>query len=256
MKIVCSLKKKRRQLKIIKLPRKKNNYKYFFYLIILLSLFLLTKLFVGENIFIIKQVKCQIEENNCSSENIAYPPYLLETNLFSLNQAELSRHFLFNYPFIQSVKFNKKFPHSLEIFLTRRSPVIQIQNKQTQKYFFVDENEYVIKNAYSSKLATILTEEPINIGEAISSPTIHSAFSIFLTLKNSYIPIIEIDAISISHLKAKIGSGQFVLFSGEKSIENQVDSLQFILKNSTMNSRKLEEIDLRFDNPVVKTSIT
>ncbi len=49
-------------------------------------------------------------------------------------------------------------------------------------------------------------------------------------------------------------NGLTVLFSSEKELKEQLDSLQFIFERAKIEGEKLKRIDLRFDKPVVVKS--
>ncbi len=49
----------------------------------------------------------------------------------------------------------------------------------------------------------------------------------------------------------KLATNEEVLLSKQKSFQTQVSSLQLILSRLTIEGKRFERIDLRFDNPVV-----
>ena len=64
------------------------------------------------------------------------------------------------------------------------------------------------------------------------------AYSTITKGSNSYIVILQ--------------DGGKVTFSSQKDIMSQIASLQYILSHLTMEGRQFSELDLRFDQPVIK----
>jgi len=61
----------------------------------------------------------------------------------------------------------------------------------------------------------------------------------------------EIKIISSRQTAVLMKDGSLVIFSSHKNLENQLDSLQLILRRSKIKDKSIVRIDLRFDKPVI-----
>lgn len=53
-------------------------------------------------------------------------------------------------------------------------------------------------------------------------------------------------------LKVKLTSGEELLFSEDKDLDTQISSLQLILSRLTIEGKRFDRIDLRFDKPIIQ----
>jgi hypothetical protein len=60
-----------------------------------------------------------------------------------------------------------------------------------------------------------------------------------------------VEIINSSELAVYLRTGPKVLVSAESNHQQQVDSLQLVLTRTKIEGRKIKEIDLRFDKPVI-----
>lgn len=54
-----------------------------------------------------------------------------------------------------------------------------------------------------------------------------------------------------SSLSVELASGEKIIFSFRKPVKSQVSSLQLMLSRFTIEGKKVEQLDFRFDKPVV-----
>lgn len=70
-------------------------------------------------------------------------------------------------------------------------------------------------------------------------------------LKKSKIDFSSSSLASDSSYLVKLKSGEIINFSSEKSLDEQISSLQLMLYRFTIEGKRLERLDFRFDKPVV-----
>lgn len=231
--------------KILKLSKK-----IFFFVFLLFTIIPIT-LFLKNNLFTIKKINCNFEQNDCSSENIAIDNNFYSLTFFNANSSRIEPYFYNSYPQIKSVSLQKIFPNTLVIDLISEQPIAQIKNKNNE-YYFINQNGKVFKKAYNSKLTTIISDYSPIVGETFTNQALLASLEIIKIAKASFIPILELEILDYEFIKLNLNLDTKAYLNGNKNIEKQIDSLQFILKNSRLDNQKFSLIDLRFDNPIIK----
>lgn len=69
-------------------------------------------------------------------------------------------------------------------------------------------------------------------------------------LLDANISFSSIHSFSSSYL-VKLFDGEEIIFSSQKNIDEQISSLQPIIKQLTIEGRKFKKLDFRFDKPVI-----
>jgi len=241
-----------KRIKIRKVSRIKLTKQYL--IIVCIALFILGILgwIVSQKPLTIAQVECKVEDRRCEEMGIKVPERLFSYSLLSLDKESISQEMLLTYPNLLQVKVTTALPGKVTILLQARIPIALLEDKQGYRYL-VDENGKVFAIGSAEVLPLIKTEEAVAVGEVVTSPSLTAALNLLSTLHQSLTSVMSITVHSFENLEVRLNSGEVALFSAERDITKQVDALQFILQNSTI-SEDIEHIDLRFDNPVVKSN--
>ncbi|NMC36162.1 hypothetical protein GYA49_03900 [Candidatus Beckwithbacteria bacterium] len=203
------------------------------------------------NLFSIHSIICFNQKLPCNQKIITQLEHYKGQNLLQFDQEGLKRDLLHNFPQITAITTLKKLPGNLEVHIALREPVAMILDGQG-KYFFVDKNFKAYLEAYDPKLPLIESKERISLGASLVSPAIVTALTISQTLEESLLPVKQIQIVDQDHLEVQLFSQKTVIFSGNKDVLSQVDSLLFILDHADQGEQNIKNIDLRFDNPVIK----
>ena len=140
------------------IDKKKKIYFYIFFLILLSTpLNLKYNSFIKE-IFKIKNIK--IVPNELVFEEVYN---LLNQNIFKLNNANL-KNFLNKYTYLKSIEIKKIYPDTLEVLITKSSPIAIIDNQIS--FTYLGDNGKVFKDNKEYNSIPILKGE-IDIAEAI-----------------------------------------------------------------------------------------
>lgn len=229
--------------------KSKQKMCFFFVLIIFTIIFFI---FLYKYLTQINTINCYIDDKSCASENIQINPTLYRQNIFFINKSNILDYYQNNYPEIGSLNIKKKFPFILNLNFTRRQVLAQIKDKDGN-YFFIDPEGKIISKSYNSKLVTIISNSYFEIGTQTASSTVNSAINILNLIQASSLPINFIEIENEQSLKIELKSGLYIYINPGKDHSKQVDSLQFILQNSTIKNEQIQIIDLRFDSPIIKT---
>ena len=140
------------------IDKKKKIYFYIFFLILLSTpLNLKYNLFIKE-IFKIKNIK--VVPNELVFEEVYN---LLNQNIFKLNNSYL-KNFLNKYTHLKSIEIKKIYPDTLEVLITKSSPIAIIDNQIT--FTYLGDNGKVFKDNIEYNSIPILKGE-LDIADAI-----------------------------------------------------------------------------------------
>ena len=140
------------------IDKKKKIYFYIFFLILLSTPLNLKYNSFIKDIFKIKNIK--IVPNELVFEEVYN---LLNQNIFKLNNSNL-KNFLNKYTYLKSIEIKKIYPDTLEVLITKSSPIAIIDNQIS--YTYLGDNGKVFKDNKEYNFIPILKGE-IDIAEAI-----------------------------------------------------------------------------------------
>lgn len=225
-------------------------------LLVPLVLFITGAIFwiINEEPFTIKRIECLVNGVDCSNWSLSLPvDSLSEKTLFTFTEETVVQKIMYTYPEVGSVRFKKQIPNLLIVNIEPRTPIALVEDVHGQRYF-IDGEGKVFARGEMKNLPVIKVQESVANGVTTVSPAILASLKLVQSLDQSALPAISIIVKSLNTLEVDLPSGRRALFSGERDIVKQVDALQFILQNSTMGEKEVREIDLRYDNPVVKSN--
>lgn len=180
-------------------------------------------------------------------------------NLLVIGTNNIENSVLREFPQIDTVKVSRKFPHSLVVQVSERSPAF-IFSKPPGESFFLDDNGVVFKKITESpeiKIPEIenknftgninLGEKPINDKLLMQIKAIRDGIE-----GNLKIEIKKIFIVSDERIDIQTWEKWYVYFSLKDPIEGQIFNLEQILaKQITPEQKlKLEYVDLRFGSKV------
>lgn len=253
-----------RKRKIAKLS--KNNFKpgpskyitltlktLFSLLISFLLVGLLLYFLLGD-FFKITQINCEKGDFSCSDQEKILINDFQGENIFLVktqNKIELIKK---NFPKIGQVIVTKKIPHTLLIKIILRNPIASFTQDE-KNWYLVDDQGYLfdtltfkpkdLPQVYFSASAA-----PISQGE-IKEPILLQSLSLIKSLKTNFVHLDKIMINNNDSWSLLLTEGTIATISARKDINLQVDSLQFILRQSKIEGDLPLTIDLRFDKPVV-----
>ena len=140
------------------IDKKKKIYFYIFFLILLSTPLNLKYDSYFEEVFKIKNIK--IIPNEFVFEEVYN---LLNQNIFKLNKSSL-KNFLNKYTYLKSIEIKKIYPNSLEVLVTKSSPIAIINNQLS--FTYLGDNGKVFKENKEYSSIPILKGE-IDIPKAI-----------------------------------------------------------------------------------------
>jgi len=212
-------------------------------------------LFLGP-LFKIKKIDCQKENFECNQKEKTIFSNLLGRNIFFIREDE-QLNFLKDKNFaIKIISFKKVMPDKIEIRLEDRKPAVCL-NKNEKIWYILDSDAFIIEKVFKrvEDLPQIFYDGKKvswSVGQQINNQAIEKALLALKKLKDSFAFPLEVEIKEGEAIKLYLENDIIVLFSARKKINNQVDSLQFILRQSKIEGSLPHKIDLRFEKAVVK----
>lgn len=235
---------------------------------VLLALFLLAVAFSCWKFVRIKNINCHFDEIECPPKILGeVRGYFVGENIifFSNHKAEkrlLETHFEFF-----SVRVNKKLPITLYVDILRRKPVAILLPARKAEVA-ADEISQEITNGTAAlvdregtfldmdrlvrDLPAVISFQGMTLsGRKVEDEVIIKALDLSEKMLLRSLTPVSMVIITPREVKVRFNNGQLVIFSTEKEIIAQLDSLQYILSRAKMEGREIRKIDLRFAKPVI-----
>jgi cell division septal protein FtsQ len=211
-------------------------------------------LFLSSDFWAVKKINCQMESTPCGAELwTSLMAKSVGKSLFRLKTASLSQEILQENPLLQAVKIRKSWPNQLVFSLRERKAEARLGIGDGDKQFFIDEEGMILAeisdpNNHHLPLLLVDNLDYLKVGQKVNQK-ITVTLAIFRGLRlNLFEPITaQVEGQKITLALKDIPE---VIFSAEKGIDNQIDSLQLIFSRAKIEGRKLSRVDLRFDKPV------
>lgn len=221
--------------------------------ILIIGIYGIYGIFSGDY-FKINNINCQ--ENGFPCSNILVSSEINGKNIFLLDINDLKRKIKNDFPFFQTIDISKKLPDKIIIKLISSLPQTALTKNQ-HSWYLVNEQGLLYKQIFQKpqNLPEIIIEKsdyPLYIGLRLNDNKILTAISLANEMKQNMIPFKQVIFDSTASISVKLFEPIIASFSAEKSIFSQLDSLQFILRQSKIEGKLPVMIDLRFSKPVVR----
>lgn len=211
-------------------------------------------LFKGKT-FKINKLTCQKEGFSCKKEAIFFEE-LRGQNIFLANTTKIPQKIKSQVLTIKEVKIKKRLPDEVLIEIIPRNSVAAL-TKDEKSWFLIDEDGFVFQKIFDKPkdLPVILINDPevsFFIGGQVENEALIKTLSLLDQLRGNFIPFKQIALLEKETINVFLNEPIVASFSTKKSVALQVDSLQFILRQSKIEGKMPAFIDLRFNKPVIK----
>lgn len=223
---------------------------------LIITLFILGVVFwLRSDFWQIKKISCQVNGDPCSAD--LWAELMNETlgrNIFFLSSGKLSEKIKKNHPEFFQVKISKQFPQNLLFEIKVRKAVVAIGKEGGDFYLADKEGVLLEKINQPANWPLVLLGEAMSqkVGEKIQDEMILKEIKILNESKLRLLEPKSAQATSEKTIEVWFKDDLQVLFSGQKEIGEQLDSLQFIYERTKIEGEKPSKIDLRFDKPVIQ----
>lgn len=205
------------------------------------------------NFFRIKKISCQINQSYCSPgiEENFYS--LLDKNIFLIDLSEKTEKLKDAHPDWQTLKLSKKMPHEIAVEILTLQPVAALGKEGEKKFYLIDQlGNLVDRKEVNPGFPLIIIEDlpQVELGQPLSVS--------FLSQSLELVKLLTELRLDFKNLKIQkeiiiaVFAGFQAFFSPERDLQKQVASLQLIINEGRIDKSHLQEIDLRFEKPVIK----
>lgn len=223
-------------------------------LVIIFVLFCLW-LTLFSSLFSIQTIECQLDSRPCPSSSITYEiNSAIGFNIFRYDTKNLVNRLTSADFTVRKVDVAKKLPHTLHLELSSVYPVVALQLVGGNDWLIFDEQLRLINNHVTDpNVPTVIVPGPISlrIGVAPTDPELRSALTLARSLATT---ISDFKSLSLDNhnLILTFRSASYTaILSPSGDIDQQITSLQAILRNATIN-QGVRVIDVRFAQPILK----
>lgn len=226
----------------------------FFFLTILL-LIVGFFLFFKSDFFKVKEIDCQ--KDNFPCQKGSFLNEIRGQNIFLINTASLIKKIEEETLSTKDIKIKKQLPAKIILEIISREPLVAL-TLEKKAWFLIDEDGVVYNKIFTEPkdIPIIVISKELEIyvyvGQKISDDALIKVVSLVKELKRAFISFDYIILADKELVNVYLTGSITATFSTKKLISSQVDSLQFILRQSKIEGKIPEAIDLRFTKPVLK----
>ena len=217
----------------------------------ILFIVLVVSILIYAQIFKIKKINFK-DDNNCINSQVLNKELGINgKNLIVFNTNSLINKIKENYSCVDQVKVSKKYPNFIDIEIQTKEPIVLVEGTQLT----LREDGLISEQGSLKNLPKIFLPETIKAqaGAKIENPQVSFALKTTRELLKSDFTPTAIRILKPPDIAIYDSKGTIVLFSQEKAVDIQVDSLQSVFAKAKIDPTKIAKIDLRFENPVVTT---
>lgn len=175
-------------------------------------------------------------------------------NIFFYNNEKFADQLQKENPEIKNIEIKRQFPNTIVVNYKQRKPFIIVMDQEQKEQFISDSDGVVYKKAAGGKTSLpILTTDRISLkkGVYLDSKAETSSINIIKEVIKQELNVKEA-VIEKDSLKLVI-NGTNAIFKKDKVNLAKVESLQLLLKKFTIEGELPEQIDLRFNKPIIKS---
>lgn len=196
--------------------------------------------FTIKNIVVIgRNIQVQVNESKLPKTLLLFPSGTIREQLLAAN------------PILEDIQFQKKYPHTLVIVPTLRSPAFRLTAGARE--VLVDGNGLVLadSDASSPNLPRLIFPiSTVRIGEKITDQRVGAAIA-FIRGTREIVPITSVSVEDEQSLRAKSDKLD-ILFPQDGAIDPLLATLQTLLSGFRIKGALPTFIDLRFNKPIIK----
>ncbi len=176
----------------------------------------------------------------------------MEKNILFIDTETLSAEMREIFLGASSIEVSKKYPSTLKIAVTERTPLALLQNETSQELFMVDSEGYLLGTVSPDykNLPVINFIGELKVGEFVNKDLVHIYYDLIDSLAET-----KVKSTSMSFHKDHVAfytpEGIRVLIDNKKDKLSPLFALSQLLKSLQVEDKNPKSIDLRYDKVVV-----
>jgi len=182
-----------------------------------------------------------LAENNSMGKNIIF-----------YNALKLQDLLMANFLGAKSISVEKELPYTIKVVVEERVPLAVLHLSENGSNYLIDGDGYVLGEIGSgfNDLPKVTYEGKVLVGTFVEKDVVPITVEI---IKNASQDDLKISSISFypKYTRLFIGSGTEVLIGNEKDKVKSLDVVSSMLKKLSLEGKKVNKIDLRYDKVIV-----
>lgn len=220
-----------------------------------ISLFIGIIFLYKSSFFRISIIDCKKNNFPCKKE-LSFFEELRGNIIFLAKTTKLAKQLEEQLLTIREIKIKKQLPNKVFIEIIPRTKFVSITNDE-ENWYIVDSDYFIYQLVFEKPNDIPLIKlkdksHKLYLGQQVNNNQILRAIELIRAIENSYLSYREIIVAESRTINLQLDDSLIASFSAAKNIQTQVDSLQFILRQSKIEGKTPAFIDLRFDKPVIK----
>lgn len=255
--LVYFLGRKKKSTNYIRHPFfKKKNFRVLFLIFLFVLLFIKgVILYSSKKPFDVSEVIVEGSSKfvNLGDIRVLSESNVLNKNIFLLDTDALSQVLLENFLALKSVNVKKSLPNSILVKIEERVPVCLINVKGSDKFYFVDEEGFVLGLAKKedTNLPVIIYSDSLEVGKFVKKEIVSYYFDLIEILDSEGVLVEKIESFP-RYVILYTKEGVLVFLPNKSSAAVQVKSLVKMLEAFKLEGKKPKKVDLRFDKVIVE----
>ena len=211
--------------------------------ILIPTILLILTQFKVTRIEIDKQTSC------LDSEKLLADFELSQKFIFLISEQKITEQIKQKYNCVSQIKIEKKLPRTIRVKVTLNEPILKIAETDLA----LTQDGQVVKLLDNQKLPIVYNIKQIKpeIGQKITDDDLVFAINLATQLQSSdFIPA-GIRFIDPNNIAVYNVNSMTAIFTPQKDVTLQVNSLQQVLSKAKIDAVKIDKIDLRFEKPIL-----
>lgn len=203
--------------------------------------------------FSVKEIECLEDKASCSPDVTAELTRHTGENILILRTSAISEKIQRADATIDRVTIAVKLPHTLNVTVTKRTPVLQIvASPDSPLGWLVDKSGIIVGSEVRMiGLPVVIVKGNMRLSVGGTLPPDLMVASELVGQLRDTLDSVSPSVVETDSLTARTKEGSIVRFSLTASPSSQALTLQLVLNKARIDQTRYREIDLRFREPVV-----
>lgn len=221
--------------------------------IILILIFVVTIPIVFKKLIIIKNITCESQYGVCPEATAPSVQKLVHSDL-SRAKKQIEQDLGSSY-LVESYLVQYQIPSTLKVELIIKKPKYAVKDGQSGMYYFLDKDGLILETGTTSNYSYVeVLRFPYTPGSRVDEKTFFASQIIYYV---DWLYKVKSGRLESDSLIVNLSEGPKVIFPLVGDVESLIGGLRLIYSRLNENDsgiriENVSQIDLRFDNPVIK----
>jgi cell division septal protein FtsQ len=173
-------------------------------------------------------------------------------SIFRVDSGEAEKKLLEAFQGAKDIKVGKRYPSTISVKVFERSPVALVHNSNSEEYFLVDEDGYIlgIIDRNRTNLPEIKYEGEIKVGTFVDKRMVPLYMELVNALNEEKLRVSSMSFYP-KYALVYINDGIETYISNDRDKTESIRTASALIKQLLLEGKKIEKIDLRYDKVIV-----